>query len=53
MILKMGKKKGRNKVNEKEFNDMELVVMKLIKDKIGEEMKYEEEEDWKKELENI
>lgn len=53
LLLKLGKNHGRHKVTEKEFHDLALVVMQLLKDKLGDELTSEAEEAWKKALDHI
>jgi len=50
LLLKLGKNHGRHQVTEKEFHDLAVVVMQLLRDKLGNQLTSEGENAWKKAL---
>lgn len=48
LLIKLGKNHGRHRVTEKEFHDLELVLMQLLKEQLGNQLTSQGENAWKK-----
>lgn len=53
LLIKLGKNHGRHKVYEKQFHDLELVLMELLKEKLGNQLTPQGEVAWKKTIDIV